>query len=145
MKDARTRGYVLAALSLFCLPAYADPIDVTVTVKGIESASGGIVVSAYNDADKWFSDEVAARVREQLSDSSGASVSLPMTLEPGEYALTAYHDENDNKKLDANFIGIPKEPSGLSNNHRPRFGPPKYKKAAIEILEAGQVIEITLR
>ncbi|MFT5576749.1 MAG: hypothetical protein ACI89D_002278 [Bermanella sp.] len=145
MKHIGIRGYALAVLTTFCSPSYAEPIDVTITVNGIESATGAIVVSAYNDPDKWFSDEVVARVREQLSDSSGTSVSLPMTLEPGEYAVTAYHDENDNKKLDANFIGIPKEPSGLSNNHRPRFGPPKYKKAAIAIVEAGQVIEITLQ
>ncbi len=145
MKHVGNSSILLATLAMFSLPGYADPIDVTVKVSGIESATGGIVVSAYNDADKWFSEEVAARVREQLSDNSGSSISLAITLEPGEYALTAYHDENDNKKLDANFIGIPKEPSGLSNDHRPKFGPPKYKKAAIEIREAGQIIDITLR
>ncbi|HCS27954.1 MAG TPA: hypothetical protein DIW43_10905 [Spongiibacteraceae bacterium] len=138
-------GLLLAALTSFCLPANAEPITVTVAIKGIASNTGSIVLSAYNDPDKWFSEDVAARERLELTESSGEQVSIQLSLEPGEYALTAYHDENDNKKLDSNFIGIPREPTGLSNNHRPRFGPPKYKKAAIEVHAEQDVIEITLQ
>lgn len=136
---------LLAALTSFCLPASAEPIAITVVIKGISSKTGGIVLSAYNDPDKWFSEDVAARERLELTESSGEQVSIQLSLEPGEYALTAYHDENDNKKLDSNFIGIPNEPTGLSNNHRPRFGPPKYKKAAIDIRNEQDVIDITLQ
>ena len=54
-------------------------------------------------------------------------------LEPGDYAITLFQDSNNNKKLDTNFIGIPNEPVALSNNHRPRFGPPKFSKAKVTI------------
>lgn len=145
MNKQTLSGLLLAALASFCLPASAEPLAVTVIVKGLASNTGGIVVSAYNDPDKWFSEDVAARERLELTENTGEEVSIQLSLEPGEYALTAYHDENDNKKLDSNFIGIPSEPTGLSNNHRPRFGPPKYKKAAIDILDNQQVIEITLQ
>ena len=43
----------------------------------------------------------------------------------GEYALMVYYDENDNLEIDRNFIGIPTEPLGFSNNYRPK-GPPSY-------------------
>lgn len=125
--------------------AYSEAIPVTVVIKGIGSNSGGVVLSAYDDAEKWFSEDVVARIRAELNTESGEEITIPLELEPGEYALTAYHDENDNKKMDANFIGIPKEPTGLSNDHRPKFGPPKYKKAAVEVREPNQRIEITLR
>ena len=50
-------------------------------------------------------------------------------IAPGTYALLVYHDENRNGLVDRNFIGIPKEPLGFSNDYRPK-GPPNYKRAA---------------
>jgi outer membrane protein len=46
----------------------------------------------------------------------------------GEYAVVVYHDENGNKRLDKNFIGIPRESLGFSNGYRPK-GPPMYERA----------------
>ena len=51
---------------------------------------------------------------------------------PGEYALLVYYDENENGRIDRNFIGIPKEPLGFSNRYRPK-GPPAYKRAAFQL------------
>lgn len=53
-------------------------------------------------------------------------------VEPGEYALLVYFDENGNNRIDKNFIGIPKEPLGFSNRYRPK-GPPSYQRAAFQI------------
>lgn len=55
-------------------------------------------------------------------------------VEAGEYALMVYFDENGNKRIDKNFIGIPKEPLGFSNRYRPK-GPPAYERAAFTIAE----------
>jgi uncharacterized protein (DUF2141 family) len=56
-------------------------------------------------------------------------------LEPGNYAVSVHHDDNDNDKMDTNFIGIPKEPIGLSNGAVAKFGPPKYKDAVFTVGE----------
>jgi len=53
-------------------------------------------------------------------------------VEPGEYALLVYFDENGNNRIDKNFIGIPKEPLGFSNRYRPK-GPPSYQRAAFQL------------
>ena len=53
-------------------------------------------------------------------------------LPPGQYALVAYQDKNANGRLDKNFIGIPNEPLGFSNNYWPQ-GPPTFSRAAIRI------------
>ena len=37
-------------------------------------------------------------------------------LPPGTYAVQVMHDENENNKLDTNFLGIPTEGYGFSNN-----------------------------
>lgn len=45
----------------------------------------------------------------------------------GTYSVNLFHDENSNKDIDKNFIGIPKEGYGFSNN--PNFlGPPSFEK-----------------
>ena len=49
------------------------------------------------------------------------------------YAISVFHDKNDNKKMDTNFIGIPKEPIGCSNGATGFMGPPKYKKAKFTV------------
>jgi outer membrane protein len=54
----------------------------------------------------------------------------------GEYALVVYHDENGNERLDKNFIGIPKEPMGFSNDYVPK-GPPTYDRARF-LLSTGE-------
>lgn len=48
----------------------------------------------------------------------------------GTYAVSVFHDENSNGKLDTNFMGIPREGVGASNNAKGRFGPPKFSAAA---------------
>jgi uncharacterized protein (DUF2141 family) len=51
----------------------------------------------------------------------------------GIYAISIFHDENDNGKMDTNFMGIPKEDYGCSNNASGFMGPPKWKDAKFEL------------
>ena len=62
-------------------------------------------------------------------------------LPKGVYAISSFHDINDNKKMDTNFIGIPKEPIGMSNNAKGFMGPPKYKDSKFN-LETNKTISI---
>lgn len=54
-------------------------------------------------------------------------------LPPGDYAISAIHDENDNKKLDKSFIGMPTEGVAFSNNAKVSFGPPKFEKVRFHV------------
>ena len=53
-------------------------------------------------------------------------------IPPGTYAIGVYIDENDNEKLDTNFLGIPKEQYGFSNNAK-AFGIPKFEAASFSL------------
>ena len=44
----------------------------------------------------------------------------------GDYAIGMFHDEDADKKLKTNFLGIPREGIGVSNNAKGSFGPPKF-------------------
>jgi uncharacterized protein (DUF2141 family) len=37
---------------------------------------------------------------------------------PGTYAISVFHDENSNGKLDTNLLGIPREGVSASNNRK---------------------------
>mgnify|MGYP001820517270 FL=1 len=66
-------------------------------------------------------------------------------ITPGEYALLVYFDENNNDRLDRNFIGIPNEPLGFANRYQPK-GPPGYQRAAFTLGKGeSRTIEVTLR
>jgi len=45
---------------------------------------------------------------------------------PGNYALFVFHDENNNNKMDKNFLGIPREGYGASKNKLPFAGAPTF-------------------
>ncbi len=65
-------------------------------------------------------------------------------LEAGSYSVSVIHDENNNDKLDTNFLGMPKEGFGFSNNPTIYFGPPSFNKSKVE-LEKDSEITIKLK
>lgn len=71
-------------------------------------------------------------------------VRIDTDLPPGVYAVTVYEDLNNNHKLDHNFIGIPREPVGVSNNPSARFGPPHFSECSFRLGDTAQTITITL-
>lgn len=64
------------------------------------------------------------------------------SLKYGFYAIRVFHDENKNGKLDTNFLGIPTEDYGFSNNARSWFGPPSWEKAKFLFNQKEMKIEI---
>jgi uncharacterized protein (DUF2141 family) len=66
-------------------------------------------------------------------------------LAPGEYAISVLHDENGNGKPDTNFLGIPKEGIGTSNNAKGRLGPPAYADCTFTCTGQAASIHITIQ
>jgi uncharacterized protein (DUF2141 family) len=63
-------------------------------------------------------------------------------IPPGTYALVVLHDENMNGKVDTNWIGIPKEGYGFSNDAKASFSAPSFQDASF--LYDGQMLEMTI-
>jgi len=58
----------------------------------------------------------------------------------GTYGAVAFQDQNDDKELETNFVGLPKEPIGFANGAKIRFGPPKFEDASITVSPGETVI-----
>jgi uncharacterized protein (DUF2141 family) len=127
------------AMLLVATPALAENLVVKVTGAG----SGGQIVAAIyatSDGFSGFDTKKAAAV--QVAPAAGGGATLTFTgLKPGKYAVSAFHDADKDGKLKTNFIGIPKEPVGVSNNPG---GMPSFSKSQVAVPAAAPV-EIMLR
>lgn len=117
----------------------------TVTVSDIRSEVGSLNFAVYDDPDAWLGDDTIEQRSLVVSEHmENGVITTTFELAPGDYAISVHHDDNDNGKMDTNFIGIPKEPTGLSNGAVPKFGPPKYKNAVFTLGEDGMEMPIKL-
>jgi len=113
-----------------------------VKVTGFESEEGRVRIAVFDSAESWLKEPVYGAVL----DIDGQEVNWEIEgMLQGHYAIAVFHDENQNGENDLNFLGIPKEAYGFSNNVRGKFGPPKWKKAKLEISSSDQTIEIEVR
>lgn len=63
---------------------------------------------------------------------------------PGTYAVQAWHDEKDRGRIERNFLGIPRQGVGFSNDPSFRFGPPLFQDAAFLVGPNGGRAALTL-
>jgi acyl-CoA reductase-like NAD-dependent aldehyde dehydrogenase/uncharacterized protein (DUF2141 family) len=69
-------------------------------------------------------------------------LTLESDLAPGTYAVSVYEDLNGNHKLDHNFLGVPREPVGVSGHPRARYGPPRFDECSFPLNGPAQTIDI---
>ncbi len=73
----------------------------------------------------------------------GSGQLLFAQVPPGRWAAMAFHDENGNRRLDQNQLGIPLEGTGFSRNAKGEYGPPSFAAAAQDV--SGAQTEIRFR
>ncbi len=133
-------------IGLFCVFAsflVAQKTNIKVNVENVKNADGKIMIALYNSEETYMKtlfkgDEPKAK--------EGTVVGEFKDVPFGTYAVAVFHDENENKKLDTNFMGIPKEAYGFSNNASGFMGPPSFKDAAFKVNgSAEKVINIRIK
>ena len=107
--------------------------SIHVHIHGIRNALGTIKAVLYgpNPEDFLVKGKKADKEREPAQKKSMTlCVAAP---KEGQYAVVVYHDENDNHKFDRNWIGLPTEGFGVSNNPRFFLAPPAFEESAFEV------------
>lgn len=119
--------------------AQAEAARLLVRLNGISDAGGQLRISLYRDAESFRKEERAVRIATLPAQAGSTEVSFS-GLEPGRYAVMAYHDANSDNRLNLRFGMFPAEGHGLSNNPTV-IGPPKFSDSAFEISSpAGSVV-----
>jgi uncharacterized protein (DUF2141 family) len=136
---------ILLTLFLITGPAIMmsqDSMDNTIEIEitNIESDKGQMRIGLYDSEESWLNNAHSALV----APITDGRVNVTFKNVPnGIYAVSSFHDENDNGELDTNFLGIPKEDTGSSNNAPARMGPPKWADAKFEI--KGKSIKLSIK
>ena len=115
----------------------------TIAVQNMDSAEGNLGILIFNGPKGWAEDRQAALKDISIPAQKGVQ-KVPVQLPPGKYAVALIHDLNVNHKLDKNFIGMPKEYWGMSNNPHATIKAPAIEKAMFE-LNGDKEVEITLQ
>lgn len=105
--------------------------DLTVTFIGVRSDKGKFSAGLYGENDDWPDGKTFLQV--DLPPLPGDVTYVFKDLPPGRYAISGFHDENDNGLFDTNFIGMPKEGFVFSNDAKPGLAPPSFQAAAFEV------------
>jgi uncharacterized protein (DUF2141 family) len=141
---------ILAFLLWVHFPSLAaqtnDTATLTVRVTRARNTKGKVWVTVFQDA-QGFPDDPSKAVRQQSIDIDPNTMSAQLTfrdLPQGTFAVSVLHDENGNGKMDKNFVGMPKEGYGASNNPKKKKRAPTFDEAKFSLNSSEQTIEITL-
>ena len=119
------------------------PADLKIEILGLKNNDGDIHIALYNNAKDFPSSHGIYR-QKQVFIRNNKSACTFKELQPGNYAVAVYHDENNNDKFDQNFLGFPLEDFGFSNKAKVFLGPPEFEDAKFLIEDTNRTITIFL-
>mgnify|MGYP000011724866 CR=1 FL=1 len=110
---------------------------ITATVVNVTSDSGKVGFALYNK-DNFMMKPIQGK-EGKIKDEKTTVVfeNVPQ----GVYAITCYHDKNNNGKMDFSSNRMPLEDYGASNNNM-SFGPPQFEDAKFTVLDKNVSLEI---
>lgn len=134
----------LIILSSFSIFAQKGTLKIVVT--NIKSNIGTINVVLYNEENKENfpkkSEFASEKTIVKVNNKKAAIIFNDLPY--GTYAVSIFHDENSNGKIDRTFIGFPAEPFGISGD-RFFIGPPKFKHGQFQISSPEKIIQIKVK
>ena len=130
---------VLAATT--AAPSYSA--DLIVNVTGVRAHKGMLKLAVYDSAASWDGDGKALAADQQTPAADEVTFRFAK-LPAGKVAVMAMHDENGNDKLDSNFMGMPTEGYGFSNNPKV-MRKAHFDEAAVAVGETPVTITLKLR
>lgn len=114
--------------------------DITVEVTNLLNTNGKLSIGLYNKNDDTFANMSKYYKSVNLKIDDSKVIYRFKNIPNGTYAVAVVHDENENKELDKNFFGVPKEGYGFSNNIRPSFRGANFEESKFELMSNKNVV-----
>jgi uncharacterized protein (DUF2141 family) len=118
-------------------PGSAENV-IHVEVSSLRNDNGQVLCELFSSAEAFPKKAEKAVARLTAKIAQQRAVCDFAGVAAGTYAVFVVHDENSNGKLDTNFIGMPREGVGASNDAKGHMGPPKFAAAAFRY-ESGRL------
>ena len=119
--------------------------SVTFVVRNLRNDSGRVMGALFDSPQRWVREgEEVAACRTSIR---GRQARCVMQVPPGRYAFAFAHDEDGDGQFDRDFLGIPSEGYGFSNDVRPSLSLPSWQSAAFVVPQtpSGGEIVVTAR
>src|ERR1700735_1418826 len=116
--------------------------SIKVMVVGFHSNVGEADCVLFGSPQGFPSDSRIAMKRTKSKIENKQAVCTFDGVNPGDYAVSVFHDENANGVLDRNLIGMPKEGVGASNDAAGERGPPEIRDARFSYKGGQQTLTI---
>lgn len=136
-----SRPTLVIALLLFVGSVPAAAAELTVYLSGAAPERGQFLVAVFSSEESWMKAPVSEAT--VPVSPSGAGEAIFRRMPAGTYGISVIYDENRDGELNTNFLGIPTERFGFSNNAKASFGPPSWEKSRFDI--RGDRLQITIR
>ncbi len=127
----------------FTLPNKSNGI-LSVFISGIDTPTGSIRVAIYNSQDKFLEKKSYAFTQNKPVGNS-KTLRFDFNMPNGYYAVTCYHDINDNHELDKNYMGVPVEPYAMSNNFNVKWRRPTFDETKFAFSKPAQTIYLEVK
>lgn len=126
--------FAAASLLVLAGASAANAADLSVRVTGLSTRNGNLAVCLWEDGRSFPDCSRSSSAQRLVVPASAAAKPIVFRgLKPGTYAVSVIHDENGDGRLNTNFLGIPQEGYGVSNNAAPRFSAPRFKASAFAV------------
>lgn len=123
-----------------------DGIGLEISVTGIREPKGNITITVYPDDKKRFLAKGGKLSRVRIKAEAPVTTACLALPSAGTYAIAVYHDENADGKFNRNFIGLPEEGYGFSNNAEINLAPPSFEAVKFNAGKSGLTrLSITMR
>ena len=148
----RARGFrrlsaplmAVAVVMALALPVAAGAAELVVRITGLSDPLGQVGCSLFAGPAGFPKDSAGARQLWQAADAKGVTCRYSDVPE-GTYAVSIGHDLNGNKRVDANFMGLPTEQWGVSNNARPNLRAPRFDEAMFKVAADAKEVIIEIK
>jgi uncharacterized protein (DUF2141 family) len=140
----RYRGKTLLAALLAVTFGASQAAEVVVRVSGLSEPLGQVGCSLFAGAAGFPMDNTSARNLWLPADAKGVTCRFNDVPE-GTYAVSIGHDVNGNKRVDTNFIGLPIEQWGVSNNAQPTLRAPRFDEASFKVAADAKEVVIDIK
>jgi uncharacterized protein (DUF2141 family) len=124
----RLKALLLIACSLVVATSASAQNTITVKIGRFKNLKGTFKLR--------LTDAKETIIQTKIQKVTSNSITVTLNNVPdGKYVIDIFHDQNDNNKMDTNFLGIPKEGWGCSNNARGVMAAPKIKDKIFNVTQ----------
>ncbi len=135
---------LLINLFLISIIAYSQ-VPVKIKINNVRNTEGSIQIVAFKNAESYENDAPFVRKRFSKNKMKNGAFIATIELPAGIYGIAVLDDENKDKEMNYNFVGMPKEGYGFSHFYHTNLSKPKFSDFVFNLKNEPTTLLIKLR